>query len=230
MPHPTVLNWSSGKDAALSYLELLRNPEFEVRELLTTINAEADRVFMHGTREAVLDRQAALMGIPLRKLRLQPSPTDIVYQEAMATAMREMRETGIRHAAYGDIFLEDLRAYRDTQLAEAGFQGVFPLWERDTRELVQAVTTAGIRAVIVCVNAAVLNKSFLGRTVDADLLRDLPANVDPCGENGEYHTCVVDAPFFKAALRYRTGESVYRSYEPTGMGFWFLDIEAADDM
>jgi uncharacterized protein (TIGR00290 family) len=222
MPYPIVLNWSSGKDATLACLELLRHQDYEVCELLTTINAEADRVFMHGTRESVLDQQAALMGLPLRKLKLPPAPTDAVYEDAMSEAFRELRSAGVRHAAYGDIFLDDLRAYREAQLAAAGFEGVFPLWKRDTTGLVHELEATGIQAIIVCVNAAVLDASFLGRTVNAALLQDLPAGVDPCGENGEYHTCVVEAPFFSKKLRYEVGETVYRSYGEAG--FYFLDL------
>lgn len=223
MPLPVVLNWSSGKDAAMAFLELTRSPDYEIRELLTTVNAEADRVFMHGVREAILGRQAALMNIPLRKLRLPPSPTDDVYKAAMGNAFTALADQGIRHAAYGDIFLDDLRAYREAQLAEAGFGGLFPLWKRDTAELVQAVETAGIRAVIVCVDASVLDASFLGRTIDTKLLRDLPPGVDPCGENGEFHTCVVEAPFYREKLRYHVGETVHRSYGEE-RGFYFLDL------
>lgn len=223
MPHPVVLNWSSGKDAAMAFLELSRNPDFDVRHLLTTINAEADRVFMHGVREAVLDRQAALMGMPLLKLKLPPAPTDDVYKAAMENALRKFSAQGILHAAYGDIFLDDLKAYREAQLETVGVKGVFPLWKRDTAQLVHDVDAAGIVAVIVCIDGTKLDESFLGRTVNAALLADLPSNVDPCGENGEFHTCVVEAPFFKEKLRYKTGEVVRRSY---GEGvFSFLDLE-----
>lgn len=222
MPYPVVLNWSSGKDAAMAFLELLRDPRFEVRQLLTTVNAEADRVFMHGLRESVLERQAALMGMPLTKLKLPPAPTDSVYKEAMETALLELFQLGIRHAAYGDIFLEDLKAYRESQLATAGFEGVFPLWKRDTAQLVHEIEAAGIVPVIVCVDGSKLDASFLGRRVNAALLADLPANVDPCGENGEFHTCVVEAPFFTEKLRYTTGEIVHRSYGEAV--FYFLDL------
>jgi uncharacterized protein (TIGR00290 family) len=148
----------------------------------------------------------------------------------MRTHLAEFATRGIRHAAYGDIFLEDLKAYREAQLARAGFTAVFPLWKQDTAALIEQVESTGIEAIIVCVNAAVLGKEFLGRKIDRSLLQDLPAGVDPCGENGEYHTCVLNAPFFSSPIAYHTGEIVFRSYGAEGNtgnwdnGFYFLDV------
>ncbi len=224
-----VLNWSSGKDAALALHLLGDFTGYEVTQLLTTLNAEAGRVFMHGTREAILDAQAARIGLPLTKLKLPPSPDDSVYKEAMREALAQLSADGVSHAAFGDIFLEDLKAYREAQLDEAGLKGAFPLWKMDTRALIGLVEASGIEAVIVCVNASAMGKEFLGRKINRDLLNDLPDGVDPCGERGEYHTCVVNAPFFSSPIAYSFGETVFRQYAAAAggewdQGFYFLDV------
>lgn len=223
----TVLNWSSGKDAALAYHLLLQQNEYRVTHLLTTINAEHDRIFMHGVRESLLDAQAQRMGLPLQKLKLPPSPDDGVYKTAMAAAFETLKKENITAAAYGDIFLEDLKQYREAQLTQVGIKAVFPLWKRNTYELVQAVEDAGIEAMIVCVNGKVLDKGFLGRKIDRSLLADLPADVDPCGENGEYHSFVYNAPFFSEPIPVTKGETVFRQYDTAenSWGFYFLDLQ-----
>lgn len=223
----TVLNWSSGKDAAMAYLQLSRQDTYTVTHLLTTINAEHDRIFMHGIRESLLDAQAQRMGLPLEKLKLPPSPDDHVYKAAMAAAFDRLKAQGVTAAAYGDIFLEDLKQYREAQLAQVGINAVFPLWQRSTRELVQAVEDAGIEAIIVCVNGKVMGKEFLGRKLDRQLLADLPAGVDPCGENGEYHSFVYNAPYFSTPIPLTMGETVFRQYDTAenSWGFYFLDLQ-----
>jgi uncharacterized protein (TIGR00290 family) len=227
----TVMNWSTGKDASLAYHLLTAQSVYEVTHLLTTLSEEHERVFMHGVREQLLDMQAERMGLPLIKVKLPASPKDDLYKTAMLQTMQTLKEDGVTAAAYGDIFLEDLRKYRVEQLAQVEITGVFPLWKRDTRDLVQLVAQSGIEAVIVCVNDEYLSKEFLGRKMDASFLADLPDNVDPCGENGEYHTFVYNAPFFSSPIDIRTGETVYRSYKTTDdeagwdSGFYFLDIQ-----
>ncbi|MCB9046522.1 MAG: adenine nucleotide alpha hydrolase [Chitinophagales bacterium] len=226
----TVLNWSSGKDAALAYHLLRQDERYDVTTLLTTVNSEKDRVVMHGVREQLLDMQAERMGIRHKKVHLPPSPSHDVYNEAMTHVLAQLKQENITTAAFGDIFLEDLRRYREDQLATAGFKGIFPVWGMDTRDMVQLVDNVGIEAVIVCVNEAVLGKEFLGRKIDSSLLNDLPAGVDPCGENGEFHTFVYNAPYFKAPIPIQLGEvvhTVYPSPDPDkgeGYGFWFLDL------
>lgn len=227
---PVVLNWSSGKDAALAY-KLLQQDRYNATQLLTAVNDEHDRVVMHGVREDLLDAQAERMGLPLIKVKLPAAPTDDAYRQAMQSTLTELKEAGIHTAAFGDIFLEDLKIYREQQLAQVGFDAVFPLWEKDTRALVAMVEDAGIEAVIVCVNEKFLGKDFLGRKIGRDLLRDLPENVDPCGENGEFHTFVYNAPFFSSAIPVAEGEVVYKGYMPAeddkdkwNMGFYFLDL------
>ncbi len=227
------MNWSSGKDAALAFHLLSLQPGYEVTHLLTTLSQEHDRVFMHGVQERLLDMQAQKMGLPLIKVKLPARPDDSIYKNAMLETLNGLQGQGIHTAAFGDIFLDDLKAYREQQLAQAGFTGIFPLWKRDTRQLVQQVQAAGIEAIIVCVNERFLGKEFLGRKIDSSLLGDLPANVDPCGENGEFHTFVYNAPFFFTPIPIVAGETVYKTYtSPDGdagwdTGFYFLDVHMA---
>jgi len=232
-PTKIVLNWSSGKDAALAFYLLTKDERYKVTNLLTTINAEHERVFMHGLREQMLDIQAERMGLPLLKVKLPPSPDDNLYKNAMRQTLEQLKENeGIAAAAFGDIFLEDLKAYRESQLATIGFQGIFPLWKQNTRELISLIEDTGIEAVTVCVSEKYLGKEFLGRKIDKSFLNDLPSNVDPCGENGEFHTFVYNAPYFSAPISIVKGETVYKNYAPVGdkdnnswdTGFYFLDI------
>lgn len=226
----TVLNWSSGKDAALAYYLLQQDERYEVDSLLTTINADKDRVVMHGVREELLDIQAERMGISLKKVYLPPSPDHDVYNTAMTNILTELKGMGITTSAFGDIFLEDLKQYRLKQLEQVGFTGVFPVWGANTTEMVQQIENVGIETVIVCVNEAVLGKEFLGRRVNRSLLNDLPPGVDPCGENGEFHTFVYNAPYFSSPILLKHGDIVHRTYPGTNpdtdksYGFYFLDL------
>lgn len=181
---------------------------------------------MHGIRETLLDAQAQQMGLPLKKVKLPPHPDDSLYKNEMKNVLQALKEEGVQAAAYGDIFLEDLKAYREAQLKELDIPAVFPLWKKDTRGLVQLVEATGIEAVIVCVDAQKLGKEFLGRKIDASLLAGLPANVDPCGENGEFHSFVYNAPFFKMPIPIMQGEVVLKEYttEENKWGFYFLDL------
>lgn len=221
-----VLNWSSGKDAAMAYRFLQDSKHYNVVQLLTTVNAEQDRVVMHGVREELLDAQAERMGIPLKKIKLPPSPDHDVYSSVMKENLNELKSSGIHTAAFGDIFLEDLKEYREKQLEQVGMKGIFPLWEMNTTRLVKLVEDVGIEAIIVCTNAELLGKEFLGRKLNRDLLDDLPDNVDPCGENGEFHTFVYNAPFFSNSIPVKMGEVVERTYknEAGDSGFYFLDL------
>ena len=225
----TVLNWSSGKDAALAFYKLLADNKYKVTHLLTTLSLEHDRIFMHGIREKLLDIHAERMNLPLTKVKLPASPDDSLYKDAMSNAMIQLKNEGITTAAFGDIFLEDLKTYREQQLAQINIKAHFPLWKQNTLDLIHQVADAGIEAIIVCVNDKYLGKDFLGRKIDASLLNDLPANVDPCGENGEYHSFVYNAPFFSEPIPITTGEIVHKRYtNPDGntqwdTGFYFLD-------
>jgi uncharacterized protein (TIGR00290 family) len=231
MRKKAVMNWSSGKDAALAYHTILQMADHEVSHLLTTLSQEHSRVFMHGVREQLLDLQAERMKLPLLKVKLPASPDDSIYKQAMLQALSDLKAAGVSVAAFGDIFLEDLKIYREQQLAQAGVEALFPLWKKETRELVRLIEQTGIEAIIVCVSAKCLGKEFLGQKINAAFLEALPANVDPCGENGEFHTFVYNAPYFSSPIPISLGEIVHKTYKPPDSqdagwdtGFYFLDV------
>jgi uncharacterized protein (TIGR00290 family) len=213
-PEPILFCWSGGKDSAMA-LDALRacneyRAEYRVVGLLTTITEGYDRVSMHGVRRELLERQADSLGLPLRQVLIPPECINPVYEARMAEAVMAEHARGIRRVAFGDIFLEDLRAYREQNLARAGMTGIFPLWKRDTRQLARHFIAAGFRAVAVCVDSRVLDRQFAGRELDESFFRDLPAGVDPCGENGEFHTFVFDGPIFRIPVPFTLGEVVER--------------------
>jgi uncharacterized protein (TIGR00290 family) len=210
------MSWSSGKDSTFALQAL--DPAFEVTALLVTVNEEAERVAMHAVRRSLLEEQAARLGLPLHVVPLPaPCPND-VYEERMHVAVDAARAEGVEAMVFGDLFLEDIRRYRENALRPSGIVPVFPLWSRPTAELARAMLAGGIRAVLTCVDPAQLSPSFVGRAFDEELLRDLPPGVDPCGERGEFHTFVWDAPSFSSPIPIRTGEVVERD------GFVFCDV------
>lgn len=212
------LAWSSGKDSAWALHVVRQSAEFRVVALLTTINRTYERVAMHAVREALVETQAAAAGLPLIKVPI-PSPcSNEIYEQAMAEAMARARSEGVRHVVFGDLFLEDIRAYREKNLAACGMMPVFPLWQKGTMQLAQEMLAGGLRAYITCVDPRKLNRSFAGRRFSAELLRDLPANVDPCGENGEFHTFANAGPMFEREIPVTPGEVVERD------GFVFADL------
>lgn len=230
----TFLNWSSGKDAALALHYLQQDPAFEVAHLLTSVNAHFDRVSMHGLRRELLEMQLQAVGLPWSTVELPEMPDMEVYEQKMLEALRPLRAEGFTHAAFGDIFLEDLRAYREKQLANIGFEACFPLWKKDSRVLMEEFITLGFKAVIVCAKAELLGESFLGRELDTDFLADLPEGIDPCGENGEFHTFCYDGPIFQQPVKFRLGEKTLKEYDAPKqdevhdnkqkVGFWYQDL------
>ena len=215
---PVLLAWSSGKDSAWSLHVLRQRPDVEVVSLLTTVSEAHDRVAMHAVRRVLLEAQARAAGLPLTTVRI-PSPcSNEQYERAMGAAVASAREEGVRAVAFGDLFLEDVRRYRERQMAPTGLDLLFPLWGRPTGVLAREMLEGGLRARITCVDPRLLPRSFAGRAFDADLLRDLPAGVDPCGENGEFHTFAWDGPMFSSPVRVRGGEIVERD------GFVFADL------
>ncbi|HUE69478.1 MAG TPA: hypothetical protein VMP01_01205 [Pirellulaceae bacterium] len=213
IPTPLVLSWSGGKDSAIALYELLRDPDWTVTSLLTSVSDEFHRVSHHGIREELLEMQAAAIGLPLDWLRLPSGGgpcTNAVYEELVGQHLSRYVERGIRHVAHGDLFLADLRAYRERNLARLGMNGVFPIWGRNTRQLVETFIELGFKAVLCCVDGRHLDGSFAGRLIDEKLLRDLPPNVDPCGENGEYHSFVYDGPIFEQPLEIVLGQTICR--------------------
>jgi len=212
-PTPVLMSWSGGKDSALALYELLRSPDWEVVGLLTSVADEYRRVSHHGVREELLDAQADTIGLPLDKLRLAlgdgPCKNE-VYEKLIGDKLAEYVCRGVTHVAHGDLFLADLRAYRERNLAKLGMTGVFPIWGRDTRQLVGDFEDLGFRAVLCCVEGSKLDASFVGRSLDRRLVADLPPEVDPAGENGEYHSFVYDGPIFQRPLKIETGQIVTR--------------------
>ena len=224
-----IFNWSGGKDSSLALYEILQKKEYEIACLMASVNDHYNRVSMHGVRIELIEQQAASIGLSLRQLRLPEMPNMEDYNREMTAIMQGFKNEGIDYSIFGDIFLEDLKAYRDGQLAKVGMQGVYPLWKRDTTKLVKEFIDKGFKAVLVCVNERYLDRSFAGRLIDKDFLKDLPANVDPCGENGEYHSFVFDGPIFKTPIAFEKGEAVYRKYEQErsdnfDTGFFYLDL------
>mgnify|MGYP003109005493 FL=1 len=211
----TYLNWSSGKDAALAYYFLKNNSDYNVSKLVTTLNKDASRVSMHGLQESLLDVQAESMGLPLQKIYLPEETSMQVYNSKMKKATQKLISEGFTHAAFGDIFLEDLKKYREEQLQKVGLQSIFPLWKKDTSSLMKQFLKLGFKAITVCVNAKLLDKSFVGREVNEQFLNDLPDTMDPCGENGEFHTFVYDGPIFNHPISFEIGEKVLKSYSPS---------------
>jgi uncharacterized protein (TIGR00290 family) len=208
---PTALvSWSTGKDSAFALYEARRASQVQVVGLLTTLTSSFGRVSMHGVRESLLDRQIEELGLPCTKVSIpSPCPNE-VYERKMAMVLADARERGVTHVVFGDLFLRDIRAYREARLAEVSMQGVFPLWLRDTATLAREMLAAGMRATITCVDPRRLAPTFAGREFDAALLLDLPPDVDPCGENGEFHTCVTAGPMFRGSIEVRPGEVVER--------------------
>lgn len=213
MKTPVVMSWSGGKDSAIALYELSRSDDFEVTELMTSVSEEYQRISHHGVRELLLDQQAAAIGLPLRKVFLPSGKacpcTNEVYEGIMGSVMASYNARGIVTVGFGDIFLEDLRAWRENNLAKAGMRGVFPIWKRDTTKLAREVIAMGFRAYLSCVEGKV-GPGFVGRAFDESLLADLPAGVDPCGEYGEFHSYVYDGPIFQRPVAVRVGEIVVR--------------------
>lgn len=213
--HKTYFNWSSGKDSSLALFYIVQQKKYNITTLVTTINEEFKRVSMHGLREELLDLQVKSLQIPLRKIRFPAQVSMKSYNETMRAVTMDLKHQKYTHCIFGDIFLEDLREYREKQLKEIGINAVFPIWKKDTTELLVEFIKLGFKAITVCVNAKYLDESFCGRVLDADFLKDLPPNVDPCGENGEFHTFVYDGPIFSSPIAFEIGEKVLRGYEPS---------------
>jgi uncharacterized protein (TIGR00290 family) len=217
-PRRAWMSWSSGKDSTFALAAARADPALEVVGLLVTMNADADRVAMHAVRRTLLEAQAEQLGLPLHVVELPAPCPNAVYADRMATAMRSAADAGVTRVVFGDLYLEDVRAYREDALAATPIRPVFPLWRRPTPALAREMVDAGVRAVITCVDPNQLPAPFAGRAFDAALLADLPAGVDPCGENGEFHTFVWDGPGFAAPIGIELGEVVERD------GFVFCDV------
>ena len=218
----TWLWWSSGKDSAWALHELRKGGEYSVDALVTSINVAADRVAMHAVRRSLLEAQGRALNLPIHVMELPwPCPNG-AYEAAAADIVERARHARVTHMAFGDLFLEDVRAYREGLLRESGIECVFPLWRRDTSALAREIVDAGVAACLTCIDPKALPPEFAGRRYSGELLDELPAGVDPCGENGEFHTFVYDSPDFAAPLAVEVGERVERD------GFWFADVLPAE--
>ncbi|HET7442809.1 MAG TPA: ATP-binding protein [Terriglobales bacterium] len=218
----TLLSWSSGKDSAWSLYLLQKQNEYEVVGLLTTFNRAVDRVAMHGVRRALVEAQGKAAGIPLWDVDL-PSPcSNAAYERIMGETCQAAVQAGIEYIAFGDLFLEDIRRYREKQLQGSGLQPIFPVWGLHTRELAQSMISSGLRAKLACVDCKLLAAEFVGREFDEKLLSELPAGTDPCGENGEFHSFVYDGPMFRHPVSVAVGEVVPRDR------FVFVDLIPAE--
>ena len=218
-----LLSWSSGKDSAWTLHMLRRRQDIEILALLTTLNSEFDRVAMHGTRRSVLEAQARAAGLPLWIVPLPWPCSNEIYEQRMSEACARAIDAGVEAVAFGDLFLADVRACRERQLAGTGLEPLFPLWEIPTHQLAREMIAAGLRTKVVCVDTRQLPADFAGRDFDDEFLRDLPATVDPCGERGEFHTCVYAGPMFAHPLQLCAGERVNRD------GFVFADFDVLDN-
>ena len=225
----TYFNWSTGKDSALALHYLREKSNLKIDRLLTTVNAHHDRVSMHAMlRRELLVKQADSIGLPLDTVELPEQPSMEEYGALMTAKVDELKSNGYTDCGFGDIFLEDLRAYREKQLE--GIRCHFPLWKKDTNELLEDFIDLGFKAVVICLNGELLDSSFIGRQLDRSFLKDLPDNVDPCGENGEFHTFCYDGPIFSKPIEFEFGEKVLRRYKkPNGelnehTGYWFVDL------
>ncbi|MDT0293844.1 diphthine--ammonia ligase [Mesonia ostreae] len=236
----TYLNWSSGKDALIALHIVHKAGGYDIQKLVTTINDDLQRVSMHGVSVNLLQAQANALQLPLHMIALRGSVSLSVYNETMNEHMQKLIKEGFGYAIFGDILLEDLKTYREKELSKVGLQAVFPLWKKDTLSLAREFIDLGYKAIVVCTSAKNLDASFCGREFNHKFLKDLPHDVDPCGENGEFHTFVYDGPLFKHPISFKKGEKVMRSYEPSNKNadddcfkgqtfwdnqFWFQELE-----
>ena len=232
MSNKAFFNWSGGKDSALALYKILQSKQYNIQCLLTNVNATHERISMHGVRRSLLEVQAESIGIPLQTIELPEQPTMVEYEQTMMKKIHQLKSEGYDHAIFGDIFLEDLKNYREQKLKEASIECLFPLWQIDTTDLIKEFIALGFKAIVVCINEHYLDKSFCGRLIDESFINDLPGNVDVCGENGEFHSFVFDGPIFKQSINFNTGKIVRKFYEAPQAdinqqkkyGFWFCDL------
>jgi uncharacterized protein (TIGR00290 family) len=219
---PVLVSWSGGKDSCLALYEIQRSGKFAVKALQTTLTRDFDRISMHGVRRALLEDQALSLGIPVQDVTISKNADNAEYEAELGKALDVARCSDLEAVVFGDIFLADIRAYRESLLRRHGLAGLFPLWGCDTEVLIQDFLNLGFKAVAVCVEPAKLDPAFAGRVIDEAFLADLPSAVDPCGENGEFHTFVFDGPNFSTPVKFTFGEIVCRD------AFWFCDLVPED--
>ena len=228
-----IFNWSGGKDSTLALHYALQDETIEIKYLVTTVTEKYNRVSMHGVRESLLLKQAESIGIPLYQIRLPEMPDMETYDNTMRNYLSKFKDEGITHSIFGDIFLEDLRKYREEKLSEMGLNAIFPLWKKDTTLLIDEFLKLNYKTIIVCAQQSL--QYICGKVIDKDLISSLPKNIDPCGENGEFHTFAFEGPIFKKIINFELGELVYRTYnnpksdkesgsKSDDFGFWYIDL------
>lgn len=230
-----IFSWSGGKDSSYCLHKVLQENVFDVKYLLTTVNANFKRVSMHGVREELLDMQADSIGIPLLKVMVSEG-TNMEYEKQMESLLLKAKSEGIETVIFGDIFLEDLRVYRENNMAKVNMKAAFPIWKTDTKFLIEDFIAKGFKTITCCVNDGYLNEDWVGKEINERFVSDLPNNVDACGENGEYHTFCYKGPIFKKEINFTIGEKVYKPLEikttddstcntnTITKGFWFVDL------
>jgi uncharacterized protein (TIGR00290 family) len=223
---PVIMAWSGGKDSAYALFQLMKDGRYEVTTLISTINGNNNRLSMHGVREELMEQQAAEIGIPLIKVYVYEGNNE-EYEDRMSRALVNIKGTGVETVAFGDIFLEDLRAYRENQMRKIGMNCLFPLWKTSTPDLAHNFIAEGFKTITCCVHDGFLDQSWCGRLIDEEFIKALPPGVDPCGENGEFHSFCFEGPIFKRGLSIVAGEKMYKPLDQK-TGFWFCDLNACN--
>jgi len=219
MREKVIVAWSGGKDSALALYEILESGRYEVLKLLTTVTKNYDRISIHGVRRVLLEQQANALGFPLEITFISKGASDEEYENELLKTLKRQRDNDVSSVVFGDIFLEDIRRYREQILAKLGMNGIFPLWQRDTQVLARKFINLGFKAIITSIDSNVLTKDFVGREYNEQFLSDLPENVDPCGENGEFHSFVYNGPIFHESVSFKKGENVLRENR-----FYYCDL------
>ena len=218
MKEKILLSWSGGKDSAMTFHEIQKNGDYETVALLTTVTEDYDRISIHGVRRTLLEKQAHALGIPLCKIHIPKTATNEIYETKLNETLYEYQNQEINTIAYGDLFLEDIKQYRENHLSQIGMKTHFPIWKRDTTEFLKTFIALGFKAIVVCVDSKILDRSYAGKMIDEVFLSELPSHVDPCGENGEFHSFVFDGPIFSEKVNFTIGDVVLRE------SFYFCDL------
>ena len=219
MNEKVLFSWSTGKDSALAFYQMQKSKNYRISALLTTVTKGYGRISMHGVREELLTKQADSLGVKLYKVFISKNKSGQEYEEKMRDALLELKSKGIGFVGFGDIYLEDLKKYRQDRLSEVGMKAIFPLWKKNTAQLANRVIDSGFKAIVTCVDSKYLGREFAGRNFDKKFLANLPKEVDPCGENGEFHSFVYDGPIFKKPILYKKGEVILREKR-----FYYCDL------
>lgn len=223
MTEKVLFSWSGGKDSAIALYKIQRNQDYKILALFTTVTKDYDRISMHGVRRILLQKQVECMGLSLHEVFIPRNGSNEEYDSIMKEEMIRFREKGISSVVFGDIFLEDVKNYRERNLSEVAMKGIFPIWNSDTADLAKDFIASGFKAVVTCVDSKALDEKFVGKILDEHFLSELPSNVDPCGENGEFHSFVFDGPIFKQAVKFKKGEVLLRDNR-----FYYCDLTPAD--